>query len=36
VNLGRVSRFGSSLVSIGGARTFDGIFQAGILAGLLA
>ena len=36
LNLGRVAEMGAPIVSIGGAGTFDGVFLAGILAGLLA
>jgi uncharacterized membrane protein len=35
MNLSRVSEFGASMVSIGGAGTFDGVFLTGIIAGLL-
>ncbi len=35
-NLGKVSRLGAAVASIGGAGTFDGIFLAGITAVLLA
>jgi len=36
MNLGKISRLGAPVVSIGGAGTFDGVFLTGILAGLLA
>lgn len=36
LNLRRISEIGASVVSIGGAGTFDGIFLTGILAVLLA
>src|SRR5437879_5435692 len=36
LNLGKISRLGAPVVSIGGAGTFDGVFLTGILAGLLA
>jgi len=36
MNLGEVAGLGTSMVSIGGAGTFDAIFLTGILAGLLA
>jgi uncharacterized membrane protein len=35
-NLPRIGELGASVVSIGGAGTFDGVFLTGILAGLLA
>jgi uncharacterized membrane protein len=36
LNLGKISTMGSSIASIGGAGTFDGIFLTGIVAVLLA
>jgi len=36
LNLGKISRVGAPVVSIGGAGTFDGVFLTGIIAGLLA
>ncbi len=36
LNLSKIPRLGASVVSIGGAGTFDGIFLTGILAVLLA
>ena len=36
LNLGKITRLGAPVVSIGGAGTFDGVFLTGILAGLLA
>lgn len=36
LNLGRLQALGASIVSIGGAGTFDGIFLTGIIAVLLA
>jgi uncharacterized membrane protein len=36
MNLSEVGRIGASVVSIGGAGTFDGVFLTGIIAGLLA
>jgi len=36
MNLGKISRLGAPVLSIGGAGTFDGVFLTGILAGLLA
>lgn len=36
MNLGKVSRIGAGVVSIGGAGTFDGVFLSGIVAVLLA
>jgi len=36
MNLGRVHEIGATVVSIGGAGTFDGVFLTGIIAGLLA
>jgi uncharacterized membrane protein len=36
MNLGEVAGLGTSLVSLGGAGTFDGISLTGIIAGLLA
>lgn len=35
LNIGKISRLGSPLVSIGGAGTFDGIYMTGIIAVLL-
>ncbi len=35
LNLGRISRLGAPMVSIGGAGTFDGIFLTGILSVML-
>jgi len=36
LHLGKIARLCASVVSIGGAGTFDGVFLTGILAGLLA
>ena len=36
LNLTRVAEIGATVVSIGGAGTFDGVFLTGIIAGLLA
>jgi len=36
MNLAEVGRIGATVVSIGGAGTFDGVFLTGIIAGLLA
>jgi uncharacterized membrane protein len=36
MNLAEVGRVGATVVSIGGAGTFDGVFLTGIIAGLLA
>ncbi len=36
LNLGRIGDLGASMISIGGAGTFDGVFLSGIIAVLLA
>ena len=36
LNLGKISKLGAPVASIGGAGTFDGVFLSGIIAVLIA